>query len=62
MITKRFEARYDGTIWSAGRMVDVGDVIGAFDAREEAEHACKDYEMNDFDRDHIYTSVDEIEG
>ena len=56
---KVYEARYDGEEWSAGRMVEVGDTIGYYATREEAEKACRDYELFDFDPKHIRTSVEE---
>ena len=60
--SKVYEARYDGEVWSAGRMVEVGDVIGYYATREEAEKACRDYEMCDFDQKHMETSVEERDG
>lgn len=61
MNSNKFEARYDGEVWSAGRMVEVGDVIGIFATRAEAEASCRDYESCDFDSKHLTTSVVEIE-
>lgn len=58
---KVFEARYDGRVWNAGRMVEVGDVIGYYATREEAEKACRDYELFDFDPKHMQTSVEECD-
>lgn len=59
---KVYEARYDGEVWSAGRMVEVGDVIGYYATREAAEKACRDYELCDFDPKHLQTSVEELDG
>jgi len=53
-----YMARYDGRVWSAGRMVDVGDVISYHLTKDDAEAACREYEINDFDRGHLYTSVE----
>ena len=60
--SKVYEARYDGEVWSAGRIVEVGDVIGYYATRDEAEKACRDYEMCDFDKKHMGTSVEERDG
>ena len=60
--SKVYEARYDGYVWSAGRMVEVGDVIGYYATLEDAEKACRDYEMCDFDEKHMETSVEERDG
>ncbi len=43
-----FEAQYDGEVWDAGRMVEVGDAIGYYATEAEAEEACADYERCDF--------------
>ena len=59
---KVFEARYDGRVWSAGRMIEVGDVIGYYATRAEAEKACRDYELFDFDHEHLQTSVVACDG
>lgn len=59
---KVFEARCDGMVWNAGRMVEFGDVIGYYATLEDAERACRDYEMCDFDTKHMVTSVEERDG
>ena len=55
---KIYEARCDGSVWSAGRMIEFGDVIGYYATREEAEKDCRDYELFDFDHKHTKTSVE----
>lgn len=57
---KVYAARYDGEIWSAGRMIEVGDIISYHTSRAEAEEACRDYEDYDFDRQRLRTSVEEM--
>jgi len=53
-----YMARYDGRVWSAGRMVDVGEVISYHTNEADAKKACEDYELVDFDSEHCYTSVE----
>lgn len=53
-----YMARVDGSVWSAGRMVEVGEVIGYFSDRAAAKNACRDYERHDFDAEHLSTSVE----
>ena len=60
--SKVYEARYDGEVWSAGRMVEVGDIIGYYATRDEAEKACRDYEICEFDQKNMETSVEERDG
>jgi len=56
-----YAARYDGSVWSAGRKVEVGEVISCHLTRAAASAACTDYELSsDFDREHLTTSVEEI--
>ena len=57
---KVYAARYDGEVWTAGRMVEVGDVISYHTSRAEAEDACRSYELIDFDPEHLSTSVEEM--
>lgn len=57
---KIYAARYDGEMWSAGRMIEVGDVISYHATRAEAEDACRSYELFDFDPEHLSTSVEEM--
>ena len=58
---KVYEARYDGVVWAAGHNEEVGDTLGFFTTKDEAEEACRDYEATDFDRDRLSTSVEELD-
>lgn len=57
---KLYRAYYEGSVWSAGRMVEVGDTIGYFLTEEEAKKACSDFELFDFDKEHMQTAVEEV--
>lgn len=47
-----WEAQYDGEVWDAGRMVEVGDALGYYATEAEAKEACADYERFDFTGPH----------
>lgn len=53
-------ARWEGRVWSAGRMVDCGDLIGYFETKAEADRAAADHERFDFDKEHCCTIVEEF--
>lgn len=55
---KVYHAYMSGSVWTAGRMVDVGETIGYYATKAEALKACRDYKLFDFDKDHCETSID----
>ena len=43
-----WEAEYEGEVWEAGQMNEVGDAIGYYATKAEAKEACAVYERFDF--------------
>lgn len=59
---KVYMATWDGEVWGAGQMNEVGDLIGYFATQKDARAACRECrESPDFDKKRCRTSFEEVD-